>query len=160
MGYCTDHRGRLCCDFCGNAGGVRRVPCPFGYCPPVCACASCKKEHKSKLGKQAHVDFGCERSHNAFVAREQATAENHKRGIYTLKSAIGLFDGAGRVRVTFWLGKPETYKDFILADELYSQRFAFRDERGDTTLEHFQSLGECIPCADGMNLGTKQRVVS
>ena len=43
MGYCYDQNHRLCCDICGNSGGVRKMPCPVNWCQPVAACPTCRK---------------------------------------------------------------------------------------------------------------------
>lgn len=51
MGYGYDMSGRLCCDHCDRAGGVRKRKCPYTvtdergralpYCPPPALCADC-----------------------------------------------------------------------------------------------------------------------
>lgn len=60
MGYCYDMSNRLCCDRCGQSGGVRKRTCKYtvlgdsirtpggtrhrmNYCYPPALCASCYK---------------------------------------------------------------------------------------------------------------------
>ena len=68
MSYSFDSHGRLCCDNCGNAGGVRKRTCPhrvltdslrgprapLPYCYPPALCPQCW--HKIG-GAQLHADW-------------------------------------------------------------------------------------------------------
>lgn len=76
MGYSFDRAtGQLCCDACGDHGGVRKRKCPFGYCPADALCAACAKKHADKISKAAHRARGCESGHQEYEAnraREQA----------------------------------------------------------------------------------------
>lgn len=79
MGYLYQGR-QLCCDHCGKVGGVRKVKCPFGYCPASALCPSCRKspEVKKKNDKEAHRAMGCEAGHlrwEARLAREKSLKE-------------------------------------------------------------------------------------
>jgi hypothetical protein len=67
MGYCYDHRNRLCCDACGNAGGVRKRICTatvltdslrgprstLRYCSPPALCPTCYRKRGSAAGIHA-----------------------------------------------------------------------------------------------------------
>ncbi len=71
MGYSYDARtGRLCCDSCGIDGGVRRVRCPFGWCPADALCAECRVKYASRTTKETHRANGCEASSDRFHAEE------------------------------------------------------------------------------------------
>lgn len=153
MGYSYDLSGRLCCDACPVSNGVRKVHCPFGYCPATALCKECRKTHKDKLSKAHHRERGCEKSHLAFQAEQDAEKAHHAAGTYTLKAAVGLFDGTGRVCVTFWLGTGETFRDYIMHEDVYDKRDTFQ---GTPTLSFFQAIGEVKPINDGAILGTKQ----
>ena len=60
MGYSFDFRGRMCCDSCGNPGGVRRRTCPHRvryhdggsapYCYPPALCSACYAKHGGLRG--------------------------------------------------------------------------------------------------------------
>jgi len=105
MGYVYEGRhsgrGRLCCDACGNAGGVRKVRCPFGYCQATALCPACRKNPKIKVGMSAegHRALGCEAAHESFVKREAATKSMLDAGEYVRVAALGQDDG--RVKVWF-----------------------------------------------------------
>jgi hypothetical protein len=67
MGYCYDHRNRLCCDACGNAGGVRKRICTatvltdsvrgprstLRYCSPPALCPTWYRKRGSAAGIHA-----------------------------------------------------------------------------------------------------------
>lgn len=88
MGYVTDMQGRLCCEICGKAGGVRRHRCPFNYCGPDAVCPECRKLHREKFNKASHVARGCERSHLRFRAEQAEKARLKSLGIGVLCSAL------------------------------------------------------------------------
>ena len=69
MGYCYDTRGRLCCDRCDEAGGVRRKPCKYGYCQPVAYCPACRADKDEQARHRAHCEENC-REAAARFARE------------------------------------------------------------------------------------------
>lgn len=136
MGYCTDNQGRLCCDICGRAGGVRRVRCPFGYCPSCAACPECRKTHKQKFSAANHRAHGCEAKHNECVRRDEERAALLRAGRLVRCAAVS--DGPG-VKVWFesltsrdhlrWMTSP-TYQAFRLLDNV--------------TLEQFQAVGQVV----------------
>jgi len=54
MGFCyglnyNTGRYQLACDFCGKIGGVRKIPCKYGYCQAYATCPECRKEKKHLL---------------------------------------------------------------------------------------------------------------
>lgn len=67
MGYSYDNRGRLCCDNCGQAGGVRKRVCPatvrtdssrgprlgIRWCSPPAVCSPC---WTPELRRKVHGD--------------------------------------------------------------------------------------------------------
>jgi len=63
--------GLLCCDICGYAGGVKRYPCPFGYCKRVAACEKCRKMHTKQFSKKHHRTHKCEANSIAFNEKIQ-----------------------------------------------------------------------------------------
>jgi hypothetical protein len=74
MGYSYDRAsGRLCCDRCGEDGGVRRRNCPAKYCPAWAICATCWKDGEVKSAwLAAHVD--CPERMAEFEATRKVTA--------------------------------------------------------------------------------------
>jgi hypothetical protein len=77
MGYCYEIRGGsrlLCCDVCGTAGGVRKIRCPYGYCPATALCARCRKNETVKAQMKLHCETNCKAAAEAYDAREKATA--------------------------------------------------------------------------------------
>ena len=81
MGHITDEAGRLCCDSCGQAGGVRRRRCPVGYCPSDALCATCYATFRSSGGwASAHAE--CPRrsaEYHAELAARAAAPEQWAR---------------------------------------------------------------------------------
>jgi hypothetical protein len=101
MGYCYEVRGSrrvLVCDGCGHAGGCRKVPCKYGYCPAVALCAVCRKTHKAE--HDAYCDENCKAASEEFAAREARKAEMLDRGEYVRTSA-SICDDGETVAVTF-----------------------------------------------------------
>ena len=104
MGYCYEsgrngRRGRLCCDVCNKAGGVRKYPCPFGYCQPIAACRNCRRDKAREFGKEAHRENGCERMHAEFEANLRLSQSLLASGKAVRCSALSTDDG--RVHVLF-----------------------------------------------------------
>lgn len=100
MGYSYDSNHRLCCDFCGAAGGVRKYPCPFGYCPSAAACALCRKQHSTAFSKDYHRDMSCEAAHQRFVREHAEKAALLAQGEYLL-AACSLLPRRHLVHVVF-----------------------------------------------------------
>lgn len=102
MGYCTDSRGRLCCDVCGHAGGCRRVPCPAGYCPATVMCEACRKNPDVRARDRAHhVEADCAGSAARFAA-EKATVDALKAaGEYVFCASVYVAGVGSDVRCWF-----------------------------------------------------------
>jgi hypothetical protein len=49
MGYSYTRDGKLCCDICGDSGGVRKQKCPQNWCQPYACCQS--PECRAKLAQ-------------------------------------------------------------------------------------------------------------
>lgn len=99
MGYSYDWRGRLCCDHCGESGGVRKIKCPFGWCPPAALCPDCRVKHKDRLTKAHHRARGCEERANWSRLRDVEEMFILGQGKFIRKSALN-HDGRG-VKVIF-----------------------------------------------------------
>ena len=89
MGYCYDHKNRLCCDVCGTSGGVRKYKCPFGYCQPIAACEKCRKDKRHLFLKPYHQANGCETGHQKFVAWQEEKQQMLAEGKRVRISALG-----------------------------------------------------------------------
>lgn len=98
MGYCFDYRGRLVCDGCGIAGGVRKRKCAYKvrvsvldggysipYCSPPALCAGCYKKHGGLRG--VHGDR-CRDGAAASQAQADADDKRYAEGDLRLRSAI------------------------------------------------------------------------
>ncbi len=97
MGYCYEHRtNRLCCDRCGQAGGVIKRQCPHGYCPSPALCRKCNAEVRADgTWKKHHAN--CKAGHDAFVARENAVKALLAHGAYVRCSALNAANGLVQV---------------------------------------------------------------
>lgn len=99
MGYCYDARGLLCCDACGQSGGVRKHKCPFGWCPRIALCPRCKSEHPEYLTKAYHREHGsCEENHLRYEREQAARQRILDEGKFLRCSAL---QHNGRVKVIF-----------------------------------------------------------
>ena len=99
MGYSFDGTGRLCCDICGQSGGVRRNRCPFGWCQPIAMCQRCKREHPEYVSKAYHRKHGnCEQNHLRFEREQAEKLRLLKEGKFLRCSALR---HNGRVKVIF-----------------------------------------------------------
>ena len=98
MGYSYDGQGRLCCDGCGSSGSVRKIRCPFGWCPSPALCPECRSKHRTQLSKAYHRQMGCEA--NVAEARKRDAEQQVllDEGNYVRTSALG---HNGRVKVIF-----------------------------------------------------------
>lgn len=134
MGYSYSASGALVCDECGKTGGVRKRPCPFGYCYPPALCGPCNTETGASR-KARHVGLGCEKGHAEHVAREARRRALLEGGAALRCSARGETgpDGRYRVHVLFrkadgstvgrYMGK-ETYDAIPLLVDATPEDFA------------------------------------
>jgi hypothetical protein len=114
MGYCRDSAGRLVCDRCGNAGGVRRRTCPHKVltdsvaharmtlpnCSPWALCATCFRV----MGGNKGVHEGCAAEAAAAQARYDAIEAGLDAGeLFVLSATSGERQGVpdGQVGVIF-----------------------------------------------------------
>ena len=90
MGFCyqvSGGRRSLCCDSCGNAGGVRKHLCPAGWCQSWALCSSCWAK-RSELGwLEAHES--CASSSAEYAAVEARKAALLAGGAYVRTAAVG-----------------------------------------------------------------------
>ena len=102
-GYTAGGRMALSCQQCFHVGGVRKRPCPVGYCPDAALCPVCyARERQDGTWATHHAD--CPRAHAQYEAEQAA-----KRAEPTLwaRSARGDWaEGvpAGMVEVITWAG--------------------------------------------------------
>lgn len=117
MGYCTDGRGRLVCDSCGNVGHVRKRKCIYKvlgdslrslqriemhYCYPPALCPGC---YRSRGGARGVHGDQCRDGAARFQAEHDATQKRLDAGEWCVVSASGDWRKdvpAGMVEVTFW----------------------------------------------------------
>ena len=99
MGYSYDNSWRLCCDFCGSSGGVRKIRCPFDYCPRTATCPECRKKHADVFTRDHHRAHGCEAGHRRFVETEEDRRKILDRGEFLRRAALG--HGEKGVKVLF-----------------------------------------------------------
>lgn len=75
MGYVYEltSQGRrlLCCDVCGHAGGVRRMPCKYGWCQPTAMCADCRANHEVRTQQAAYCEEHCRQAAAEYAEREE-----------------------------------------------------------------------------------------
>jgi hypothetical protein len=131
MGYSTDRSGRLCCDSCGTAGGVRKRTCTqlvtlenghkIPYCPAPAYCAECFKAKGGSRGVHGETcREGAARSSERY-AHERARLE---AGDLRVRSAFGSWHETvpeGYAGVIFQgLDEEETYR--LIPIVLYDQR--------------------------------------
>ena len=155
MGYCyaeVDGRHVLCCDICGDHGGVRRVRCPYGYCQATAACPKCRKEHKTEFSKARHAD--CKVRSAEFHARECEQQRLLDAGLAVRCSALSTDDG--RVHVLFRYKEGRTI-GLYMSNETYDAITLLTP----ACTHHYQAIGKCEEApgefADGRV--TKQIVV-
>jgi len=120
MGYSYDASGRLCCDVCDKSGGVRKYRCPFGYCPAIALCPTCKETHPHYISKKAHREQGCEEQSRLFDQHEQEKNQLIASGKFVRCAALKhyiagidrdkvIFRGKDGAEQAYWMS-PETYK--------------------------------------------------
>lgn len=134
MGYSYDAiTNALCCDECGKSGGVRKVKCPFGWCPPPALCAECKANPKLKvaLTKEWHRKNGCEASMLRFQAENQYRAHLAETGHHVLKAGMSV-KGTQMVHAIFSNGEEEI--GALIPSHIYAKRAEV------TSLEIFEEV--------------------
>ena len=85
MGYTYTRAGGLCCDNCGTSGGVRKVPCPHGWCPSTALCKDCR----TKLKPTMHTwHINCAANSAKATAASEDRLRKHAAGMPTLCSGL------------------------------------------------------------------------
>lgn len=97
MGFCYDFGGLLCCDLCNSSGGVRKKPCPYGYCQKTAYCPACwaKENHAERLKRHAP----CKIAEADYQERQQEKERLLRAGFYLRTAALTM--DSGRVKVIF-----------------------------------------------------------
>lgn len=93
MGYCYDAHNRLCCDVCGTAGGVRKIPCKFGYCPATALCAACRSSAATRAAIRDHCEANCRQASEDYARRQDERRTALEAGAYVRDWATGSFVG-------------------------------------------------------------------
>ncbi len=70
MGYSYSLDGKLCCDGCSRAGGVRKRRCPYGYCQSPALCAPCLRKVKAD-GRWNKSHLRCKAGMEDCIRKEQ-----------------------------------------------------------------------------------------
>lgn len=119
MGYCYCG-GKLCCDVCGDYGGVRKYRCPFGWCQKVALCPKCKREHPEYTSKAYHREHGnCEVHHLEFERQKTKELQLLKTGKLLRRSALQHKMKTGwRIKVIF-CGLKDKVRAFWMAPRTY-----------------------------------------
>ena len=136
MGYSYTFNGGLCCDNCGNSGGVRKRTCPhkvltssfrmvpavrtkLPYCQPPALCSACYHELKPTL----HAD--CADGAARIQAEYDRTEELLSSGAYLRTAAYGDWHKSvptGRVGIAFRNRSGEESFYHVPADEYGASR--------------------------------------
>lgn len=135
-------RGRktqiLCCDSCGVSGGVRRIRCPFGACPPVARCANCRKVYSYQDSKKHHRELRCDFQFTESERRAAKEAYLLSGGGHVRRAARNA--GADGVHVLFVNKAGETV-GYYMAHETYDGLPALEP----ACVEDYRALGELSP---------------
>lgn len=144
MGYCYTQSGNLCCDSCGDSGNVRKCACPYGYCPPMALCPTCKVKHAAEMSREAHQARGCERYGLEMQARDAHKRQLLASGKLVRCAALGV--GNGRVHVLFQ-GVGNAMLGFIVSQATYNAIPILEP----ATPEDFAKFGELEPAGQEFN---------
>ena len=145
MGYSYTMGGKLCCDVCGNAGKVRKIKCPAGYCQAIAQCPTCRKDTAIQARIAAsHKD--CGRLHAEYMAELAERDAKLAAGLYVLASALSVNDGTVHVLFRNAAGK---YQGYYMANSLYNPRLP----NAYPTPDDFASLGTILPAPDDFQHG-------
>ena len=103
MGYIYTKDGRLCCDFCGKSGGVRKYKCPFGWCQSYAFCPECARKHQPRGSayRKKHRASGCEQASARYKAEQAEREAILESGAWLRCAAVGVVAG---VKVWFKTG--------------------------------------------------------
>lgn len=107
--------GRLCCDSCGSDEKVRKVKCPYGWCPAPALCPDCRHKHAHELTPAAHAQ--CKASVERSAALHERERQLLAAGIPVRCSALNAGDNG--VHVLFRLADGKTL-GYYMEDETYA----------------------------------------
>ena len=88
MGYSYNKNGQLICEFCGCSFGVKKYPCPFGWCQPIASCKDCKKKYAVAFSVDKHRD--CEKESKNFAEKQKQEQMILDKGKAVRCSALGI----------------------------------------------------------------------
>jgi len=109
-------RMMLCCDDCGKSGGVRKFPCPFGWCQAYAFCPECAKKHKPKSAayRERHRAAGCEKAAKRSQYEHELRESLMASGKWVRKAAVN-HDGGVKV----WFKRGDEEKQAMMSKETY-----------------------------------------
>ena len=136
MGYSYDMQNRLCCDTCNAVGGVRKIKCPFGYCPALAMCPTCRKDKANLMSEAHHKENGCEVGHARSIIREYEWKKMLEAGRYLRSSALA--HGDYMVKVYF------THKDKPVCWWMNRQTYDAIPLLRIATIEDYKEYGKVI----------------
>lgn len=120
MGYCYTQDNRLCCDICGNSGGVRKYRCPFNWCQPLAACKSCRSTEKHRFSRGFHRADGCEKASLRFNEQKRQTKALQDAGIPTRCAALGVvLENEDKVVHVLFSYADESTVGYYMSHEVY-----------------------------------------
>jgi hypothetical protein len=140
MGYGTDRHGRLTCDSCGVARGVRKIRCPFkircdnlhsperqllDFCTAPALCPACVAREGGAGSKGVHKR--CKGPARIEQAKDDAVQARLDAGEWKVVAAAGDWHylvPAGMVGVTFGRagGRANGLRSFIMPADQYDPR--------------------------------------
>jgi hypothetical protein len=112
MGY-SYSGNKLCCENCGKASGVRKRPCPHGWCQPHALCTGCYATAKPQW-KEVHAK--CIAPAREYAAKKLAEKQALDEGKYLRCSALGIDNN--RTHVLF-RNKSDQYVGLYVPSSVY-----------------------------------------
>jgi hypothetical protein len=142
MGYSYTMSGALCCDGCSASKGVKKVPCPHGWCQPAALCAACRTKAKGDLfaGTPRSTHAGCAAASAAFKARQAQESALIVSGADVRCSAMIARHDRTLTHVLFRNAREETV-GWYMPREVYAAIPTFQPATPDDYRQH----GELTP---------------
>ncbi|ANA86334.1 hypothetical protein SEA_LOZINAK_178 [Gordonia phage Lozinak] len=155
MGYSTDTRGRLCCDSCGQSGGVRKRKCKYKvtadnqrsanrhvlhYCYPPALCQACYRKEGGINGVHGESCRDGAASSQAEYDRKQELLD---AGKHMVVAAYGSWQDSvpeGMVGVHFASAKYSDHRHVLMPHDDYNNRDI--DRRFSTLEDHYPNATE------------------
>lgn len=139
MGYCYDNSGRLCCDICNEAGGARKMRCPYNYCQPIACCDRDACRDKLRQHRRATCASKCKLANEQFMEEEAEKKRRLDAGEFLRCAALSESHFARCVRVWF-RNKAGVERIMFMSDDTYD---AF-PLRASVSVEQYQGMGEVV----------------